>query len=69
MELKGSPVASAPICFNTPAGVCCIIARIAVGTFDTDSIPNLYEVSPKLNVVPSVSVTLSPKRFGSMFAR
>ena len=42
---------------------------MAVGTFDTDSMPNLYSVSPKLNEVPSVSVILSPNSSGSIFAR
>ena len=41
IELNGSPVASAPMSLRIPAGVCWIIARMAVGTFDTDSMPNL----------------------------
>ena len=40
MELKGRPVASAPIFSSTPSGELCFMARIAVGTFDTDSMPN-----------------------------
>ncbi len=69
MELNGRPVASAPIFSSTPWGECCRMARIAVGTFDTDSMPKRYEVSPRLTAVPSGSITLSPKRAGSMLAR
>ena len=41
IELKGSPVASAPIFVSTSCALYWFIARMAVGTFDTDSMPNL----------------------------
>ena len=41
IELKGSPVASAPILPSTSWPPYWFMARIAVGTFDTDSMPNL----------------------------
>ena len=41
IELKGSPVASAPIFASTSSGLYWFIVRMAVGTFDTDSMPNL----------------------------
>ena len=39
IELKGSPVASAPIWESTFLALYWFIARMAVGTFDTDSMP------------------------------
>ena len=41
IELKGSPVASAPILSRISCPLYWFMARIAVGTFDTDSMPNL----------------------------
>jgi len=40
IELNGSPVASAPIFCRIVSAPYCCIARMAVGTFETDSIPN-----------------------------
>ena len=39
IELKGSPVASAPIRSRISFAPYWFMARIAVGTFDTDSMP------------------------------
>ena len=41
IELKGSPVASAPILSSISCALYWFMASIAVGTFDTDSMPNL----------------------------
>ena len=40
IELKGSPVASAPICLSTASAPYCFKTRIAVSTLETDSTPN-----------------------------
>ena len=69
IELKGSPVASAPIFVSTSSGLYWFIVRMAVGTFDTDSMPNLYSVSPAAIISPSGRQTAMPNRSEGTLAR
>ncbi len=66
MELNGSPVASAPIFCSISSALYWFITRIAVATFDIDSIPKAYVVSPALIISPFVRHTDIPKRLLSM---
>ena len=69
IELKGSPVASAPIlCSSCPAPYCSM-ASSAVGTFDTDSMPKAYSVSPAVMTDPSGRQAAMPNRWAGTPAR
>ena len=69
IELNGRPVASAPTLSSTSSAPYSRMARIAVGTFDTDSIPKVTLVSPTDITLPSGRHALMPNSFGSTFAR
>ena len=69
MELNGRPVASAPTLSSTPIAPYSRMARMAVGTFDTDSMPKVASASPTDITVPSGRQTLIPNSFGSTDAR
>ena len=69
MELKGRPVASAPMRFITFWGPYCSMASSAVGTFETDSMPKAQSVSPTVMTSPSGRQAEMPKSSEGTFAR
>ena len=69
IELKGSPVASAPMRSSTSCAPYCCMASSAVGTFETDSMPKRYSVSPTATTVPSVRQAAMPKSVEGTLAR
>ena len=69
MELNGIPVASAPILFKSSSAPHWFITNVAVCTFDTDSIPKMYFVSPISIVCPLGRHTDIPNRLDGILDR